>query len=198
MHFLGLAGMPRRIPNYPEAYSDWNHIASIGSSLSVISLIIFFVMVFKLFAFTAPTSKGERCKNAKLAQLGRAKKLIKYLHSESNLSSSIYFDETIASLKSPYDDYYLELYSHYRERKLALLAMRGYMMYKNNKLPSGATVGDFVAVRNCLLSTPLTNLSNSIKDICVGIVWDQVCYVVHDHLSMDGEEKGTSVTTRHS
>ncbi len=31
MHFLGLAGMPRRIPDYSLQFSDWNMIASIGA-----------------------------------------------------------------------------------------------------------------------------------------------------------------------
>ena len=41
MHFLGLAGMPRRISDYPDAYSYWNKIASWGSTLSVIGMLVF-------------------------------------------------------------------------------------------------------------------------------------------------------------
>jgi len=43
MHFLGLAGMPRRIPDYPDAYAGWNLIASYGSYLSAISSLFFFL-----------------------------------------------------------------------------------------------------------------------------------------------------------
>ncbi len=45
MHFLGLAGMPRRIPDYPDIYWSWNFIASIGAYLSFIGLILFFVLI---------------------------------------------------------------------------------------------------------------------------------------------------------
>jgi heme/copper-type cytochrome/quinol oxidase subunit 1 len=47
MHFLGLAGLPRRIPDFPDAYAEWNLIASFGSYLSAISVILFFYIVFK-------------------------------------------------------------------------------------------------------------------------------------------------------
>jgi len=46
MHFLGLAGMPRRIPDYPDAYAGWNLIASYGSYLSAISSLFFFYVVY--------------------------------------------------------------------------------------------------------------------------------------------------------
>ncbi|RYX99777.1 MAG: hypothetical protein EOO34_00590 [Cyanobacteriota bacterium] len=47
MHFLGLAGMPRRIPDYPDAFAGWNAVASYGSYLTVLGAIFFFYVVYK-------------------------------------------------------------------------------------------------------------------------------------------------------
>jgi cytochrome c oxidase subunit I len=47
MHFLGLAGMPRRIPDYPDAYWGWNAVATFGSYISFIGLILFFYIVYR-------------------------------------------------------------------------------------------------------------------------------------------------------
>lgn len=47
MHFLGLAGLPRRIPDYPDGYIYWNQFMTLGSFLTFFSLIIF----LGIFAF---------------------------------------------------------------------------------------------------------------------------------------------------
>ena len=47
MHFLGLAGMPRRIPDYPDAFAGWNQVASLGSYISALSALLFFYIVYE-------------------------------------------------------------------------------------------------------------------------------------------------------
>ena len=49
MHFLGLNGMPRRIPDYPDAFLYWNKIASFGSFISAGATLLFFFIVFESF-----------------------------------------------------------------------------------------------------------------------------------------------------
>lgn len=44
MHFLGLAGMPRRIPDYPDAFAGWNHVISMGAYLSAASAVLFIII----------------------------------------------------------------------------------------------------------------------------------------------------------
>jgi cytochrome c oxidase subunit 1 len=55
MHFLGLAGMPRRIPDYAQQFADWNMLASIGSFWFGASQLIFLYAVLKCVM-----GKGEK------------------------------------------------------------------------------------------------------------------------------------------
>jgi cytochrome c oxidase subunit 1 len=50
MHFLGLAGMPRRIADYPAAFAGWNLVASLGAYVSFAGLLVFFVGLAHAFA----------------------------------------------------------------------------------------------------------------------------------------------------
>ncbi|MBX3515780.1 MAG: cytochrome c oxidase subunit I [Rhodospirillales bacterium] len=45
-HFLGLAGMPRRIPDYPDVYAGWNMVSSFGALLTMLGTFMFYFIVF--------------------------------------------------------------------------------------------------------------------------------------------------------
>lgn len=46
-HFLGLAGMPRRIPDYSVQFADWNAVSSIGGFGFGLTQLLFCYIVFK-------------------------------------------------------------------------------------------------------------------------------------------------------
>jgi cytochrome c oxidase subunit 1 len=49
MHFLGLAGMPRRIPDFPDAFNNWNNIATAGSFITTVSTLFFCYIIYNTF-----------------------------------------------------------------------------------------------------------------------------------------------------
>jgi cytochrome c oxidase subunit 1 len=49
-HFLGMAGMPRRIPDYPDAFAGWNAVSSFGSLVSVVATLLFCYIIYDIFA----------------------------------------------------------------------------------------------------------------------------------------------------
>ncbi|MCI4677261.1 cytochrome c oxidase subunit I [Rhodoblastus acidophilus] len=53
-HFLGLAGMPRRYIDYPDAFHLWNEVSSIGSFIAGGSLVIFFYAIYDAFKRKVP------------------------------------------------------------------------------------------------------------------------------------------------
>ena len=48
-HFLGLAGMPRRTVDYPDAFHGWNEVSSYGSYIAGVGMLVFFYGVAEAF-----------------------------------------------------------------------------------------------------------------------------------------------------
>ena len=46
-HFLGLRGIPQRYSDYPDCYTKWNVISSIGSMVSFVAVLYFVVIVWE-------------------------------------------------------------------------------------------------------------------------------------------------------
>jgi hypothetical protein len=51
--------MPRRIPDYLDAYKGWNDLASVGSFISIISALLFFYTVYDLLVLSKPSLRNN-------------------------------------------------------------------------------------------------------------------------------------------
>jgi cytochrome c oxidase subunit 1 len=54
IHFLGLAGIPRRYADYPDNFTFWNVLARLGSIISVVSVMLFLFIIWDALASQRP------------------------------------------------------------------------------------------------------------------------------------------------
>jgi cytochrome c oxidase subunit I len=54
MHFLGLSGMPRRIPDYPDMFQLLNTVSSFGSLISFVGVLFWFYIIYEALIFQSP------------------------------------------------------------------------------------------------------------------------------------------------
>jgi len=66
-HFLGLGGMPRRIPDFPDAFLGWNRVSSFGSILSSVSVVVFLALVGIAFSNGPVVQSHDVWENAAFA-----------------------------------------------------------------------------------------------------------------------------------
>ncbi|MEM1140365.1 MAG: cytochrome c oxidase subunit I [Pseudomonadota bacterium] len=54
MHFTGLAGMPRRYIDYPDAYEGWNQISTYGYYVTMVGMLVFIALLIQAYMRRAP------------------------------------------------------------------------------------------------------------------------------------------------
>jgi cytochrome c oxidase subunit 1 len=64
-HFLGAAGMPRRIPDYPDMYWFWNYVSSWGSFITLTGLTVFFYMLYDAFLQSSTVEDAQNVEEIK-------------------------------------------------------------------------------------------------------------------------------------
>jgi cytochrome c oxidase subunit I len=64
MHFLGVSGMPRRYPDYPDAFAGWNFVSSVGSYISGLGMLVFLFVVYRTFTSKVPLASNYWGKGA--------------------------------------------------------------------------------------------------------------------------------------
>jgi len=57
-HFLGLAGMPRRYVDYPDAFAGFNYWSSVGSYIAAFGVLVFLVGVLHAFLRRQPAGNN--------------------------------------------------------------------------------------------------------------------------------------------
>ncbi len=58
-HFLGLAGMPRRIPDYPDVYAGWNFVSSVGAAITVVGTLMFYYVIWHTYRYGKTVSDAN-------------------------------------------------------------------------------------------------------------------------------------------
>ena len=123
MHFLGLAGMPRRIPDYPDAFAGWNYISSLGSGITVISFIIFIIVIIIEISKPLPTT----CARTRLYR-SISNVELQNAYEACRLQREITRLKRIVRVRPKNRAYYR------RYKKLTLRAKRGYRFKDKNTL----------------------------------------------------------------
>lgn len=64
MHFLGLAGIPRRYSDYPDAFITWNIVARVGSIVTTVSVLYMVFIIWESLVSHRPALRVKRASSS--------------------------------------------------------------------------------------------------------------------------------------